>query len=794
MKTNLFSPLLVAGLLALLMPSARADQEQDLISILKSDVAWTQKCDACQKLRIIGSVKSVPALATLLVEERVSHAARYALEGMPFPEAGAALREALSKTSGPVKAGIIDSLGWRRDATAVSSLTKALSDGDPTVAAAAAGALGRLGGKEAIAALSAARTEAPPAAQPAVLDGLLRCADQLLDTGDAKGAALLYRTLLNPKPVDPIGVAAWRGLVIADRGERAELVTKALGSREEPHHIAALKLLRELNDADVLEACIRQWATMPADSQLAVLDARLKLGGDVLPLVNRASQNPDLTVRVAAWQALANCGAPASVLALSRAAASGEPAERDAARDTLARVRGPGVREAMVKQLASAETQEKVELLRAFGERGDSDAAQVLLDAAAEVPAVRLAALEALGKIASQDTAAPLLGLAARSKSESECEPVLGALYAVCRSSPNKEQATAVLLASMKPLSPAERRLVLPVLSELGTHAAMDAALAATREQDIELRKQAVRVLAQWPNPAPAASLLQLATNTDPVLQVLAVRGCIDLAGLEPDYSKRLALLQNVLSQCSRSDEKRQALSQLGQVPTPDALHTALGYLGESEVADEAGLAALMIAEKLAGSDPKLAAETADKVLARCNTADIVKRAWAIRVKPAGEGPYIQDWLVSGPYSKPGAIGAQALFDLSFAPEERNARAEWKPLPRAKIADLSAFFPGQMNCVAYLKTRVISPQDSKGALLLGSDDGVKAWLNGVVVHGNNVDRGLIIDQDMAPIELKQGPNELLLKITQGGGGWAACARIIGLDGKSIKGLTFQVER
>jgi len=99
-----------------------------------------------------------------------------------------------------------------------------------------------------------------------------------------------------------------------------------------------------------------------------------------------------------------------------------------------------------------------------------------------------------------------------------------------------------------------------------------------------------------------------------------------------------------------------------------------------------------------------------------------------------------------------------------------------------------------MNCVAYLKTRVISPQDSKGALLLGSDDGVKAWLNGVVVHGNNVDRGLIIDQDMAPIELKQGPNELLLKITQGGGGWAACARIIGLDGKSIKGLTFQVER
>jgi hypothetical protein len=93
-----------------------------------------------------------------------------------------------------------------------------------------------------------------------------------------------------------------------------------------------------------------------------------------------------------------------------------------------------------------------------------------------------------------------------------------------------------------------------------------------------------------------------------------------------------------------------------------------------------------------------------------------------------------------------------------------------------------------MNCVAYLKTRVVAPQDRDAALLLGSDDGVKAWLNGVVVHGNNIDRGLVADQDMAPIRLKQGPNDLMLKITQGGGGWAGCARITGMDGKPIQGL------
>ena len=72
--------------------------------------------------------------------------------------------------------------------------------------------------------------------------------------------------------------------------------------------------------------------------------------------------------------------------------------------------------------------------------------------------------------------------------------------------------------------------------------------------------------------------------------------------------------------------------------------------------------------------------------------------------------------------------------------------------------------------------------------MLGSDDGVKAWLNGEVVHSNNMDRGEAADQDTAPIRLKKGVNQLLLKITQGGGGLSACARIVGSDGLPMAGL------
>ena len=90
--------------------------------------------------------------------------------------------------------------------------------------------------------------------------------------------------------------------------------------------------------------------------------------------------------------------------------------------------------------------------------------------------------------------------------------------------------------------------------------------------------------------------------------------------------------------------------------------------------------------------------------------------------------------------------------------------------------------------MVYLKAQVTAPEEIEAVLLLGSDDGVKAWLNGAVVHSNNLDRGLAVDQDMAPIRLKKGVNDLLLKVSQGGGGWAVCARIANADGQPIAGL------
>lgn len=185
-RSNYLSRFLFAGLLALAVCTVRADDEQDLIATLQSDASAPKKCDACERLRVFGTVKSVPALAALLGQEKTAQAARYALEAMPYPEAGAALREALATTSGPIQSGLADSVGWRRDTAAVPLLKPLLRGTNDVVAAAAATALGRIGSKEATALLVSARDKVPPAVQPAVLNGILQSAELRVAAGDAK--------------------------------------------------------------------------------------------------------------------------------------------------------------------------------------------------------------------------------------------------------------------------------------------------------------------------------------------------------------------------------------------------------------------------------------------------------------------------------------------------------------------------------------------------------------------------------------------------------------------------------
>ena len=192
--------------------AARKDLETRLAAVLKTGASRAAKDFVCRKLMVIGTAESVPALADLLTDKDLSHMARYALERIPALEAAQAMRDALPKVSGATKAGVIGSLGVRRDATSVGVLTASLNDADKAVAGAAACALGDIGTPEAGKALDEFAKKAPEAVKPAAVDACLACAERLLADGKKAEATALYKLFTGIEQPKHVRLAATQGL------------------------------------------------------------------------------------------------------------------------------------------------------------------------------------------------------------------------------------------------------------------------------------------------------------------------------------------------------------------------------------------------------------------------------------------------------------------------------------------------------------------------------------------------------------------------------------------------------
>ncbi len=199
--------------------SARKDLEGKLVAVLGESVSRDAKDYCCRILRVVGSADCVPALAAMLDNKELAHSARYALQSIPDPAAGKALRDALPKSSGALKIGIIGSLGARRDVEAVAAMAECLNDTDEAIAQAAAHALGAIGSIDAAKALTDFAPKSGALVRPAVIDARLECAEQLLKDGKKSEAFDIYKSLSGDEQSKHVRLAAKQGMLAARKGE-----------------------------------------------------------------------------------------------------------------------------------------------------------------------------------------------------------------------------------------------------------------------------------------------------------------------------------------------------------------------------------------------------------------------------------------------------------------------------------------------------------------------------------------------------------------------------------------------
>ncbi|HCL91630.1 MAG TPA: HEAT repeat domain-containing protein, partial [Verrucomicrobiota bacterium] len=323
---------------------------------------------------------------------------------------------------------------------------------------------------------------------------------------------------------------------------------------------------------------------------------------------------------------------------------------------------------------------------------------------------------------------------------------------------------------------------------------------AAVAAPDPPVRAAAIRALCDTPDPELLADALQIGCEApEENLRTLAIRACVRLTTQEEAIRlprpEQIAPLKTILARPLRPEQQRAVLAGLAEIPDRETLALAEPMLDEAATQREAAQAIIKIASRLPCAQRIEATNVLAKVRAVLTDADARKEAETLLKTIQADADYIIAWQVAGPYFQEGQ-DYKALFDLALPPENPDAKEiQWRALPpdsdpkRPWVMDLLQALGGDQR-VAYARTWIYSQSAQPARLDLGSDDGIKVWLNHQVVHALNTFRGLEPDADKVKVNLRAGWNPLLLKITQLNQGWGFCARLRQPDGTRLDGLKF----
>lgn len=575
---------------------------------------------ACRHLALIGTEHVVSTLAPLLTDDAMADWARHALTGIRGPAADRALIAALPRASGPNRIGIVGLLGARRVADAIPALASLLSRGDDTAAAVnAAESIGHIGGSAAESALTKARAgKHPPAVNAAIDRALLEIAETARSSGDRACATQVYARLSADATVAAhIRAAAFYGATMLKGESGATDAVNALRGDDVERARAAARLVTDLPGQTIVQATADALPALQPVSQSLALDALAKRGErSALPAVMSLLAAQDDSVRLAALRAIGRLG-DASTVERVVAVASDEArdrAERDAARETLASMSGPGVDEALIARMQAAKGSAKSEYAKALGTRKARVAFPALIAAAGDSDAaLAREARKALGQLAQPADLGALVALLVEAPDAVAIDQVQAIIVATAQQADTAQMKTVAILAALAGHPGDNARCgLLTALGKIGDPTGQPSLISALGDASASIRRAAIKALADsWPDAGPILALRDASRNdADEGNRVLALRGYARMLAMPTQRPMRetLALYREALELAKGKQEKCALIAGLGKLAHPDALQFVKPYFNDPDARTEAFVAALAITDNLAGGGMVLTA------------------------------------------------------------------------------------------------------------------------------------------------------------------------------------------
>lgn len=742
----------------------------------------------CEKLSQFGTTRSLPALAKLLEDESSSAMALYTLERLPGLAVDQLLRQKFDQIPAKDRPAALAALGHRKDKASEKFLLKKLKEKDSQLQEAALKALAHYPSTKVANTLFKLAKDEKFAHRSLALDVLLSMAAELENRSRAEE---IYLWLLKSKSQRHWLFAALKGLVEINPTKGFEKIIEAVGSENSAQISSAIQVIAALPATLDFSPLIKRFAQLSQANQIQLMVA---LGPKSNPAMKSwlmsLLNHPSSEVRLQAVKQLRFQQGADLVSVVAAFAAEHQGVEKKEARETLNRLPGKEIDAEIVRLLPESSAEVKIELIRAIGQRNIVSANESLLTYLNDPQAkVRLTALKALQQVGQP---AILPSLAARFSNQlraKEAKQLSRTLLAVLRKAANPASYAEILIAQNEKLTTAPvREVYLETLAKSGLEAVLPVLKIALQTESEDMKATVLSGLADWPDEGPLLLLQNwLKQNDSPRLKALALRSYLKLVAALQNLSpeQKLNYLKFGLHHAQSLTEKRNLLSALSEVGSWPAFEICGSFLKDQSLKSEAQVALIKIAEKLPLSVSHQALPVLEKIKAEMPDGPLKNQLNKTLENLYQWAGFITDWQLAGPYSGAG----EEPLDRAFPPETA-AKVDWKVLtdngdPKNYWhVNLAQLFGGN-NKVVYLKSEIYSPQEQQAVMEVGSDDYVKVWLNGKLVHTFAKARGVVPGQDKVPVTLQKGKNIILMKVVNLSGGWGSCLRFVDLQGRPI---------
>ncbi len=774
-------------------PAKQEKLSKQLIGILPQ-CSIDGKRFIARQLVVIATPSVISGIEPLLKDKETIDLGCRILEQIPEKEATQALLNALKRDgiTEDDKISFINSLGRRKDNLAIGELSKYLDDSSSKVQNSAIIALGSIGGKEAGNILWNWAKNKSMTDNSEVQSALLKIASRLVEDSQGKDTALeIYSSLFSDDKTTSINKGyALRGLVQLKGKDALNEVWQSVYSEDTILSSTGIDLLKDPTFSEdlILEKCVNSLKIASPRIQLGLLEviASRKMKEAVLQVLALVEKSEG-EVKTSAIQCLGQMGDNRAIEPLINIVLNNSREIREIAKDALIKLDSPDGNKYLMEKIQKGSPEVKKLAVELITERRAIEAKGIMKDAIAKNDKdIIEGALNYLAVLGNEEDL-PFLFDKLMSNAEN------GSIYipaiSLIMDRTGDEGRKVMLITEQWQLckNDVQKKLIITLLGNVKSPEAC-AMLEILLASEPNLKTSILQVMGQCDDANTLQKIVNgIAQETDEevknvgILSSLNILRTLNLTDKQKyDYYVSLWKMAG-----NKPNLQKNILGGLAKLSLLEVLDFINGVNINDAIKADWANARFSIARNISFSYPSKTIPILEETLPNLKDNQ-AKEVGNLLNGLKNKGDFLCSWSVSGPY-RIEDYSARRLFDeVSLPPEtDVNSVQDWRILPMKVredgliYADLADFLGGEVECVAYVLCKLKLPEPSNAKLLLGSNDGVKVWLNGKLIHSYPEGRTMTPDQDQIPVTL-QNENVLLMAVYNQGAAWEFTVKLQGV--------------